>query len=370
MVSKKIIHLIPTLERGGSEMSQLRMLPLLGKEVESVFVTIGQKGSLAPRFEEQGIKVFSLEQTSPFDFLSYPRLIRLIRELEPDLIITHLLYADLIGRFIVQFFLPCRVIASLATTYNSPRYFWARLIERLSKYFASEYIANAEIVKKTYVEKFGVPEKNITVLTTGMDTTLFQSLTPDETLRKELGIDTADTILICVANLHINKGHTYLLAAFEQIFKTHPNIKLLLVGDGAERASLEKQRLASPAKDAILFLGQRSDVPKLLTLSRIFVLPTFFEGMCNAIMEAMAAGLTVVTTDIPENHELITHEKTGLLCPVRDTACLTRTLAHLLDHPENISRFGVAAAESVHERYELQTSALRWKRFFLSTTNT
>jgi colanic acid/amylovoran biosynthesis glycosyltransferase len=92
--------------------------------------------------------------------------------------------------------------------------------------------------------------------------------------------------------------------------------------------------------------------------------------MCNAIMEAMAAGLTVVTTDIPENHELITHEKTGLLCPVRDTACLTRTLAHLLDHPENISRFGVAAAESVHERYELQTSALRWKRFFLSTTNT
>lgn len=367
---KKIVHLIPTLERGGSEMSQLRMLPLLGNQIESIFVTIGQKGTLAPQFEERGIKVFALEQRSVFDFPSYPRLVRLLKELGPNLIVTHLLYADLIGRFIIQIFLPCRVIASLATTYNFPRYFLARLIERFSKYFASGYIANAEIVKKTYIEKFGVPEKNITVLTTGMDTTMFRSLTADNALREELGISDTDTVLICVANLHVNKGHTYLLSAFEQIHKTHPQTKLLLVGDGSERVALENQRLAYNSKEAILFLGKRSDVPKLLALSHIFILPTFFEGMCNAIMEAMAAGLTVVTTNIPENHELIIHEKTGLFCPVRDTECLVQTLTRLLDHPDDITRLGTAAAQSMEERYELHASALRWKNFFLSITST
>lgn len=369
MVSKRIIHLIPTLERGGSEMSQLRMLPLLGTEVESVFVTIGPKGSLAPRFEEQGIKVFSLEQSGPFDFPSYPRMIRLIRELEPDLVVTHLLYADLIGRFIIQYFLPCRVIASLATTYNFPQYFWARVIERVSKYCASGYIANAEIVKKTYVERFGVPEQKITVLTTGMDTSLFRALSPDEALRNELGISVHDTVFICVANLHINKGHTYLLSAFEQVHRTHPHTKLLLVGDGLERASLENQSRSSEARDAIRFLGQRSDVPKLLGLSHVFVLPTFFEGMCNAIMEAMAAGLSVVTSDIPENRELITHEQTGLLCPVKDVTSLVLALTRLLDHPEERRRFGEAASESIQRRYELHASAQRWKHFFLSSSN-
>lgn len=368
MVNKRIIHLIPTLERGGSEMSQLRMLPLLGTEIESIFVTIGAKGSLASRFEEQGIKVFSLRQRGPFDVPSYLKLIRLIRELEPDLVVTHLLYADLIGRFVIQYFLPCRVIASLATTYNFPQYFFARVIERVSKYFASGYIANAEIVKKTYVERFGVPEQKITVLTTGMDTSVFHTLTPDETLRNELGIETTDTVFICVANLHINKGHTYLLSAFEQVHRTHPHTKLLLVGDGLERASLESQCRSSEARDAIQFLGQRSDVPRLLGLSHIFVLPTFFEGMCNAIMEAMAAGLAVVTTDISENRELITHKQTGLLCPVRDVAGLVLALTRLLDHPEERRRFGEAASKSIQERYELHASAHRWKQFFLANS--
>lgn len=368
MVSKKIVHLIPTLERGGSEMSQLRMLPLIGDEVESVFVTLGKKGSLATQFEERGIKVFSLEQASPLDFPSYQKLIRLLKDLKPDLVITHLLYADLVGRFIVQFFLPCQVIASLATTYNFSHYLPARLIERFSKYLCDGYIANAEVVKKTYVEKFGVPKRKITVLTTGMDTEMFRTLTPDDALRKELGIKETERVFICVANLHINKGHTYLLQAFEEIYKNQKNIQLLLVGDGAERESLEKQVATYRSKDAIQFLGQRGDVPKLLAISHIFALPTFFEGMCNAIMEAMAAGLAVVTTNIPENQELVTHKETGLLCPVGETECLIRTFKHLLDHPENITRLGKAAAATMHDRYELQASVLRWKNFFLSVS--
>lgn len=364
---KKIIHLVPTLERGGSEMSQLRMLPYLNAEVESIFITLKKEGSLAPKFREKDIVVMAINQKGFWDLTSYLRLIKILRSLHPDLIVTHLLYADIVGRFIVQGFVSSPVISSLATTYNFPSYWPARLFERLTKYFASGYIANAEIVKRTYVEKFGVPEKKVTVLTTGMDTEVLTSLVPDPSLRQTLGIDAHDTVLICVANLHINKGHRYLLEAFEELYPKYPKTKLLLVGDGLEHENLQNQVRDYRSKNAILFLGKRSDVPQLLALSHIFVLPTFFEGMCNAIMEAMTRGLAVVTTDIQENRELITHEKTGLLCPVRDTKHLSESLMRLLQDTNLRNTIGEAAKQSIDHRYNLPESVNRWRNFFLTT---
>lgn len=367
-IRHKVVHLIPTLERGGSEMSQLRMLPLLGKDVEHVFVTLRQSGSLSPQFEERGLRVFSLHQSHLLDIRSYIKLIELLNKLAPDLIVSHLLVADLVGRFIVQPFVPYRVVSSLATTYNFPRYWYARLIERFTRYFCQGYIANAHIVKETYVRKFHVPEQKITVLTTGMDTSLFRSLIPDAQLRQEIGIQPTDIVFICVANLHINKGHRYLLEAFEQLFQKNQNIKLLLVGDGDERSSLEQQREQYLSHASIEFLGKRPDVPKLLKLAHVFVLPTFFEGMCNAIMEAMASGLPVVTTNIPENRELVTHNETGLLCEVGDTTSLTQALDTLLHDSEARERLGRSAARSIEERYELHATANRWRQYFLTTT--
>ncbi|TXH07763.1 MAG: glycosyltransferase [Candidatus Moraniibacteriota bacterium] len=363
---KKIIHLVPTLERGGSEMSQLRMLPYLNDEIESIFITLKQEGSLAPKFREKDITVIAINQKGLWDFVSYVRLLKILRSLHPNLIVTHLLYADIVGRFLVQFFVTPPVIASLATTYNFPSYWPARLFERLTKYFTKGYIANAEIVKKTYVEKFGVPEKKITVLTTGMDTEALSSLVPDASLRQSLGIDAHDTVLISVANLHINKGHRYLLEAFEELYPTYPETKLLLVGDGLERENLENQVKNYQSKNAILFLGKRSDVPQLLALSHIFVLPTFFEGMCNAIMEAMTRGLAVVTTDIQENQELITHKKTGLLCPIRNTKSLSELLELLLQNTTLRNTIGEAAKQSIDRRYNLPESVNRWRNFFLT----
>lgn len=363
---KRVVHLIPTLERGGSEMSQLRMLPLISNTVESIFVTIRDAGPLAENFRQAGIEVIAINQKSLFDLNGYLRLKKTVQSLRPSLVVTHLIIADLIGRLFLQFFLPCKTIASLATTYNFSTYWPARLIERLTKYLAQGYIANAHIVKKTYVEKFGVPERKITVLVTGMDTKLFRSLTPDDVLRQELGIMPTDIIVICVANLHINKGHRYLLEAFERVYQKRQGIKLLIVGDGMERTNLEQQVHNYSSKQAIHFLGKRSDVPKLLSLSHIFVLPTFFEGMCNAIMEAMTSRLAVVTTDIVENQELITHEETGILCPVRDVPALVQSLERLLKDPTLRTTLGTKALESIEKRYGLEQTAKRWEQFFLS----
>lgn len=362
---KKIVHIINTLERGGAEMSLLRMLPLLHDDFENVFITIKQKGSLAEKAENHEIQVISINQKNPSDISSLRKLKKTLQEISPDLVVTHLLYPDIIGRFFIQLFLPCKVISSIVTTYNSPHYWAARLFERLTHHRCVGYIANANTVKDTYVKKFHVPEEKITVLPTGMDTEAFAALRPNENLRHELGIQSTDTVIICVANLHPNKGHYYLLCAFEEAYKNNKNIKLLIVGDGIEKENLLKQVEGYQSKDAILFLGKRSDVPDLLALSDIFALATFFEGMSNAIMEAMAAGLPIITTDIPENQELVTHKKTGLLCPLKDSKCLTQALVELINNKESRLFLGKNAAQEMKKKYNLQITKGHWKRFFL-----
>lgn len=363
---KKIIHLVPTLERGGSEMSQLRMLPYLNDEIESIFITLKQEGSLAPKFREKDIAVMAINQKGIWDLKAYVRLFKLIRLLQSDLIVTHLIYADIVGRFFVQWITRTKVISSLATTYNFPTYWPARLFERLTKYLAQGYIANAEIVKTTYIEKLGVSPEKIHVLTTGMDLNLFQSLTPNPRLRTELEVSEQDVVIICVANLHINKGHRYLLEAFEELFTKHRHIRLLLVGDGTERKNLEAQCQNYHSRSHIQFLGKRSDVPDLLALSNIFSLPTFFEGMCNAIMEGMAMGLPIVTTHIPENQELVTHGKNGLLVPVKDTSSLRTALEQLIQDKHLRETMGQAAQKSMQERYNLPDSVDRWRTLLTS----
>ncbi len=364
MARKKVVHLIRTLEVGGCEMALLRMLPLTNDTFEHIIVTLEDQGILAERFKNEHITVIALMQRNLLDAWSYVRLRHIIKDISPDLIITHLLHADIVGRLYVQYIVRCNVISSIVTTYNFKGYWAARVFERLTKGIAKGYMANSSSVKETYVTRFHVREHKITVVPRGIDIDSFSNINNAQPLQKELGISPSDFVIICVANLHPNKGHRYLFTAFEMLFMTHPHSKLLIVGTGREKENLLSQISDYQSKNAILFLGKRDDVANLLQISHVFALPTFFEGMSNAIMEAMASGLPIVTTNIPENKELVTHNKTGFLCPPGDSVCLTKMIEQLMGDKSVAYSLGKNGNEEMRERYNLQTTSNLWKSYF------
>ncbi len=365
---KKILHLIQSLDNGGCENMLLRTLPLLTEEFEHHIITLRELGELAPRFAEKGIAVTTIHWQGLFDVSGYRRLLSETRQFEPDIVITYLFHADMLGRLYLQNNAAAPVIPFLRTTYNHPKYLIARIFEWLTKPLVKQYLANSEAVKHFYISQIGVKPEKITVIPNGIDTEYYDSILRDPRLRSSLGISPQDPVLISVANLHVNKGHRYLLEAFEQAFQTFPSLHLLIVGDGDERKNLLHQVASYTSKDHIHFLGRRQDVPQLLKISDLFILPTLFEGQSNAILEAMACGIPVITTDIEENKELIKDNGTGILALVKNSDAILGALEKLLMNNNFRSQIGEAAEQFIKENFSLKKIARDWNNLLAEYT--
>lgn len=353
MAKKRIIHIIQSLGNGGCENMLLRTLPLLDT-FDHTIITLKNPGDLAPKFIDAGVKVKTTR---------WPQLRKQVLLESPDIIITYLFHADMLGRIFLRM-KNTPVIPFLRTTYNHPKYLIARILEWITKPLVNQYLANSVAVKDFYIKHIGVHPEKITVIPNGIDIEYFDSITPNPDLQKSLSIAPSDFVIICVANLHINKGHHYLLEAFEVC--NLKNAKLLIVGDGDEKENLLHQIENYQNKENIIFLGRRTDVPQLLRISNLFILPTLFEGQSNAIMEAMASGLPIITTDIPENQSLIKNNISGILVPTQDSKAITRAINTLIIDEGLSNTLGKGGKEFLEQNLSLKASVNSFHQFLNS----
>lgn len=345
----------------------LRTLPFLDR-FEHKIITLKEPGELAPLFAEKDIPMITVRCGGFFDVFGIFRLRKLIRKENPDTVLTYLFHADVLGRLTLFGTTSALVIPFLRTTFNHPKYLIPRVFEWLTRPLVSHYFANSDAVKEFYIKHIGVYPEKITVIPNGIDTSYFDSIIPDPKLKESLGIQPNDFVIICVANLHINKGHRYLLRAFEAVYKKHPETYLLIVGDGVERAHLKNQIHRYTSKNNIAFLGRRTDVPELLKISNLFVLPTLFEGQSNAIMEAMASGLPVVTTDIPENRTLIRNNVNGILIPTENSIALIDTIQRIMSNTEINKQLSKEAKKTIGDSFLLKKTVTKWENTLVKMT--
>jgi glycosyltransferase involved in cell wall biosynthesis len=146
-----------------------------------------------------------------------------------------------------------------------------------------------------------------------------------ETTRARLGISSTEVLGICVARLEAQKGIRSLLEAFRDVL----GCRLWLVGEGSERANLKHKASELGLLGRVQFLGMRSDVPALLAAADFFVLASEYEGMSIALLEAMAAGLPCLATDVGETRLMLSGPRVGLVVPPRDTAALSLEMGRL-----------------------------------------
>jgi L-malate glycosyltransferase len=207
------------------------------------------------------------------------------------------------------------------------------------------------------------PEKVVTIYN-GIDT--LPPVTDQLTarLRRTLKLPDNAKIVLCIARLAVQKGHVDLLTAWEAVQAVHPDAHLLIVGDGEQRTGLTGMVRQRAGCNTIHFLGRRDDVPDLLAMSDLVVLPARGEGLPNVLLEAMAAGRPVVATNVGGIPELVVDGITGLLVPPSDPHALSRKMITLLSDPVRARTMGHAGRERVAKHFPIGTMVNRTETLY------
>ena len=284
--------------------------------------------------QESGVPVEHLQMHGMVDPGGAARLNSLIRRWRPSVVHTRTIRADLIGRIAAGYGLP--VINNVVNLYPDDCIVrlgpaagrGAMSLARSTKGAVRLFVANAEAVASNTGIAFGVPPERIRVVYDGLDLAAWAGAPPADL--SGYGVTPGHTVCLTVARLHAQKGLEDLVEAARSIHEQRTDVVFVVAGDGPERADLTRQIRSAGLEDVVFLLGERDDISHLLARSSLFVLPSLFEGLPSAIIEAMGAGLAVVATRVAGIPELVVENETGWMVPPASPPALAEAILRAL----------------------------------------
>jgi glycosyltransferase involved in cell wall biosynthesis len=230
-------------------------------------------------------------------------------------------------------------------------------VQRLTRGLLQGWIVNSEAVADSLCRHVGVVRERCHVVPNGVDCAAFRStLEPDEA-RLRLGLPAGCPTVTCLAAFRPEKNHLLLIDAASRFLERVPSARLLLAGDGPERGGLERQVAMMNIASRVKFLGNRVDVADVFAATSVSVLTSRYEGLSNAAIESMCAGVPVVTTDYPGAGTLVSDGRSGYIVPQGDAASLADRLERLLIDPRQRDRMGCEGREATAGRFGLEPMA-------------
>lgn len=355
----RLLLIIPTLVRGGAEKQLVLLATGLPRDEFDVHVAVlTHSGPLEVTLREANIPVTVIGKRWKFDPLSYFRLKRHIQSLRPDIVHTWLFAANAYGRQ-AAFSAGVKHVLAGERCVDPWKSTWQLTIDRALAKRTEKIVTNSSGVKDFYVSR-GLPAEKFVIIPNGIAqpaTTAPQ--TTREALLVELSLPPNARLIGAVGRLWPQKRIKDLIWAADLLKSTRDDTHLLIIGDGPQRSRLERYRDQSEIVDRVHFLGEREDVPRLLPHFDALWLASEYEGQSNAILEAMAAAVPVVATDIPGNRDLVIDGVTGYLVPVGDRFEFTRRTHWLLDDKSLRERLGNAARDRIQHEFTVEQMVQR-----------
>lgn len=384
MSSEKItvMQAIGNLNIGGAQEVVSTLVGCLpSQECHSIVCTL-RDGALRQEIEKAGIHVEVLTGRR-YNVLNLPMFIvdqiKLGREIKSiiekhnvDIIQTHLLGSLDFLVMLLPYVSPLRSViwtfhnirfelnASRLTEHYwtlRPKKFGHRLLYRLGSYLIGGFVAVSDQVKQAMIEMIGPIGSKVTVICNGIDTRKYEKVVDKELVRSQFGLDLQKHLIVVVATLKEQKGHRYLVDALASVVPQNPQVHAIFIGNGPLRAELESQVNERDLNGHIYFLGDRHDVPELLAASDLFVLPSLWEGLPMALLEAMATGLPVIATKVSGTVQVVIPDESGILVPPGDVEELAQSIGSLLHDPKRAKAMGQAARRRVVENFSAQKQA-------------
>lgn len=362
---KKLLFVITGLALGGAETQLVRCAERLrarGHDVQ--VVTLLRPRAYVEELTQAGIPVHRLGvRTKLPDPRPVVRLVRLLRAWRPHIVHSYMVHANLLSR-LARPLARVPVLVCSARSLNEGGRF-RELLYQLTDPLCDLTTQVSQAGVERYVRVGAVPRHKIRYVPNGVDTDVFKpSAEARRRLRLEVDIK-GEFVWLAVGRLDVPKDYPTMIAAFAQVAGKHPDARLLIAGDGPLRFDLEAAVSRMDLGDRVQLLGNRRDVPDLMSAADGYAMSSAWEGMANVLLEASATGLPVVATDVGGNPEVVLDGVTGYLVPPKDPEALARAMLRIMDlSAEQRSAMSSAARNRIVAEFSLDHVVDLWEHLY------
>jgi sugar transferase (PEP-CTERM/EpsH1 system associated) len=357
-----VLHVTWSLKTGGLEhlvVDLVRLGPGLG--LRPVVAVLAEVGELSEQVRSEGAPLYVLGKRSGLDFRMVTRLIGVIRQEKVDVVHAHnqgaMLYAGLSARLSRR--------PMIATRHGTSR--WGRdqpvdrsyrLLSRLAGRLARYTVCVGNDSLRVAREVDHIPAGRLRMIYNGVDSARFpHGPEARAEARRELGLDQEIPLIVHVGRLSPEKDQACLLQACARLKQGQKEFRLIILGDGDQREPLLALAEELGLSGMLDLPGARQDVWRYLAAADAFALSSLSEGISISLLEAMAAHLPVVATEVGGNPEVIVDGESGLLVPAKSPELLAQALGSVLGDPQLAGRLGRAAAQRVATQFSLARMA-------------
>jgi glycosyltransferase involved in cell wall biosynthesis len=355
----RVLHLMNSLPVGGAEVLVAAVVQGLdGRRFDIQAATIGPAGVIGEELRRRGnlVHALGLSLREDPDLKIISRIRQLLKHLKPDILHTHLYHPSYYGRLAALGLGLKGVVASVHNVYIKTK-FHRRLWNFLLSWTTDRIVAVSPQVRHDVLVYDAVPASRLNLLPNGINLAALDVALSREEAKARLEV--AGLCLGAVGRLEEQKGHAFLLEAFPAIAAAVGEITLLLAGDGSLRPALEQQAGALGIAGRVKFLGTRRDMPLIYRALDILALPSRWEGLPLALLEAMGAGLPVVATQVGGVKDVIEDGINGRLVPAGDPQALAASIVELSRRPDRRAALGGAAKETIRRRFSQEAMLQR-----------
>lgn len=342
-----ICQVLHSLEVGGAEVLAARLARRLQGSFRFLFVCLDKLGTLGQDLQAEGFPVEVLHRRPGLDWRLTFRLARLLRRENVALLHAHqytpFFYA-LTARGL-GWRIPVLFTEHGRHFPDFPRR--KRMIaNRLLMSRRDRVVGVGEAVRQAVIANEGIAQDRVEVIYNGIDLDAFGSRGSDrDNARQEIGVGPDNLVVIQVARLDYLKDHLTALRTLERVAALRPEVRLVLVGEGPERVKIEAEIRKRRLGEHVRLLGLRSDVKRLIGAADVFLLTSISEGIPLTVIEAMSAGLPVVSTHVGGVAEIVVDGQTGLLAPAGNDEILAEHLSSLASEPVRRRQMGHLGCE-------------------------
>jgi glycosyltransferase involved in cell wall biosynthesis len=349
----RILHIDPEKNWGGGEAQVVGLLQNLSQWGHRNDLATPADGELF-RQSLPGVRKIPLSVRNDLDIRGVPALRRLIRQERYDIVHLHTKRAHALSLWLPRGERRTKYIVTRRMDYPEPKNYYTR-------YLYNRRVDGVVAISRSVLDcllEAGVNRHSIRLIYSGIDPLLFRGLLSDNQPAND------PAVIAMLAVLEERKGHRFLLDAARVLKDRGRRIRYVFAGDGSHKIQLQRMVQTLGLRDEVSFVGFIKDVPKFLSSIDVLVLPSLFEGLGVAALEAMAAGKPVVATRVGGLAESIIDGETGFLVPPQDGIALADSIEKLVANPSMARAMGLKGAARVQSNFTIEQMASQNETYY------